>query len=137
MNNFMNYKYILLVLILAGALVGGWFYMNKEKEMAPAKSFDPSLVTKNDVVIIQKADAFYPSEVTIKKGTRVVWINESGNFIWPASDLHPTHEAYPGFDPEEPIDMAKAWGFTFEKVGNWNFHDHLKPNRRGVVHVTE
>ena len=65
-----------------------------------------------------------------------MFVNETkSSFVWPASDLHPTHSLYSEFDPGEPFESGKAWAFTFDKPGQWGYHDHLKPNHRGVVTV--
>ena len=45
-----------------------------------------------------KADSFDPETLTIKVGDTVEFKNESGEDKWPASNVHPTHELYPGFD---------------------------------------
>ncbi|OGI62783.1 hypothetical protein A2818_00870 [Candidatus Nomurabacteria bacterium RIFCSPHIGHO2_01_FULL_40_12] len=93
------------------------------------------IVAKGGIVVTITPNGFVPFEVTIKQGEKVVWLNESGVYAWPASDLHPTHGIYPEFDSLEPIPDGQAWVFTFDKAGAWQFHDHLKPNRRGLVRV--
>lgn len=82
-------------------------------------------------------DGFSPEEITIKKGQTVTWINETNEFRWPASDLHPSHTIYPEFDPRQPISPGRSWSFTFQKVGTWRYHNHLRPIDRGVVEVVE
>src|SRR3990167_1712372 len=99
------------------------------------KNRNNNQIAPGDVVVKVTPEGFVPTEVTIKKGDKVVWLNESGTYTWPASDLHPTHGVYPEFDPLEPIPAGQAWAFVFGKAGQWKFHDHLKPNRRGGVNV--
>jgi plastocyanin len=53
-------------------------------------------VAPKEVIIKITANGFEPEEVEITKGTKVTWINEQPNPSWPASDVHPTHEVYPG-----------------------------------------
>ena len=128
---------ILLIVVLSAVFYA--LYSKNEKGIADdyktVRSFDKSLIVPSDVVVIRKSDGFYPPEITIKKGTRVVWVNKSGRPFWPASDLHPTHELYSEFDPKEPILDGQAWAFTFERAGTWSYHDHLRPNKRGVIKV--
>lgn len=84
-----------------------------------------------------RADGFYPPDLTIKKGDSVTFTTSRANFFWPASDIHPTHGLYPGFDPKAPVDPTKSWTFKFSQVGAWKFHDHLAPSFRGVITVVD
>lgn len=94
--------------------------------------------TQGEVVVnIKPEGGFYPEKITIKKGARVVWVNKSAKFSWPASDFHPVHNIYPEFDPKEPIASGEAWAFNFDKAGLWAYHDHLAPYFTGEVNVEE
>ena len=108
---------------------------NDESKLIASTFINKNQIAPGDVVVKVTPEGFVPTEVTIKKGDKVVWLNESGTYTWPASDLHPTHGVYPEFDPLEPIPAGQAWAFVFGKAGQWKFHDHLKPNRRGGVNV--
>ena len=85
--------------------------------------------------IYRTSEGFSPSEVFIRKGESIVFINSSEEAMWPASDMHPTHEDYPLFDPREPIAPGDSWTFVFENEGVWLFHDHLRSSRTGKVRV--
>lgn len=89
--------------------------------------------------VIEMSDAgFSPRDISIKIGDRVEFRNVSSDgFFWPASNLHPTHELYPAFDPREPIAPGDIWSFTFKKRGEWSFHDHLRAEKRGTITVSE
>ncbi len=136
-----NKVLIIIFLTVALASVSYVLYLGRKKGTSygykNVQSFDKSLIVSNDIVVTGKSDGFYPSEIAIKKGTRVVWVNESGRPFWPASNLHPTHELYPEFDPKEPVPDGQAWSFTFKKIGDWPYHDHLRPSRRGIIKVTD
>ena len=80
---------------------------------------------------------YEPRSLVIKKGETVVFATAREGHHWPASNLHPTHDIYPTFDPQEPIAPDETWAFTFEEVGRWTFHDHLAPFYTGVIEVTE
>ena len=97
------------------------------------------------------ADGVYtPDMVHIRKGERVLWVNE-GSVFWPAANLHPTHKQYPGsnimkcgtdersmlFDACEAMGPGAAYSFVFDEVGEWKFHDHINPRATGVVIVEE
>jgi plastocyanin len=81
---------------------------------------------------------FSPNTLTVKKGDTVKFINNDTANHWPASAPHPTHTDYPAFDPKKAIAPSDSWSFTFDKVGNWKYHDHLNSSKfYGTVTVTE
>jgi plastocyanin len=97
---------------------------------------------------------FEPTEIEIEQGESVVFENTGQTVMWPASNIHPTHRAYPGsgielchqkineelnnpdiFDACGGIESGEVYKFTFSKPGRWRYHDHLNPNLSGVVIV--
>jgi plastocyanin len=94
-------------------------------------------VLSGEVTVSMTDSGFTPSNITIKKGTKVIFVNNGTKPIWPASNPHPTHTDYPGFDPLEGIAVGQSWSFTFDKVGVWGFHDHLLAFRGGKITVVE
>lgn len=84
-----------------------------------------------------KDGRFTPSELKIKKGDTIIWINRDSSQTWPASAIHPTHQVYPGFDALRGLSTGESYSFTFDKVGSWKYHDHLNSSVTGVVMVTE
>jgi len=88
-----------------------------------------------DSLIIITDDGFQPSNISVKKDSRVTFRNEGKNDHWPVSDNHPTGDLYPEFDPKKPISPGSSWSFTFLKTGEWGFHDHFHPEVRGVIIV--
>ena len=86
-------------------------------------------------VVRMEADSFSPSTLTVQSGETVTFENESGDDKWPASDVHPTHEEYPGFDAGRAVLDGESYEFTFERAGRWGYHDHLKPELKGTIVV--
>ncbi len=78
---------------------------------------------------------FEPKRLEVKPGDHVMFINRSDDFVWPASNIHPTHEIYPGFDPELGLEPGQSWSFVFDRPGEWRFHNHLQPNQGGLIVV--
>jgi plastocyanin len=78
---------------------------------------------------------FSPDKITIKKGQTITFVNRGKEGHWPASNIHPTHGIYPEFDPKEPIPASLSWSFTFDKTGQFRFHDHLFPKMKGMITV--
>ena len=91
---------------------------------------------KCDLVIVRFKDTgFDPSIVTVKKGQTIQWINESASKMWVASDPHPTHSDYPGFDEKKSISRGENYSFNFMNPGIWGYHNHLSPSMGGKVIV--
>src|SRR3989344_4424364 len=95
---------------------------------------DTSVAT---AVVINENGNFSPSEAKIKKGGTVTWVNKGQNPVWPASNPHPIHTDYPGFDASRGLANGESYSFTFDKVGSWGYHNHLNPGMRGEVKVVE
>ncbi|MBX4186960.1 MAG: cupredoxin domain-containing protein [Candidatus Doudnabacteria bacterium] len=108
---------------------------NPEPPVTPPVT--PPASTSAMKVITYTSTGFSPATVTIKKGTTVNFVNNSSGNVWPASDPHPSHTDYPGFDPRQAIPAGQSWAFTFDKVGTWGYHNHLNPAKRGSITVTE
>lgn len=104
--------------------VSAWF----SKTSARNKPVDALIVT------LEK-DGFHPASIRVVQGAQVTFVNHTNKTMWPASNLHPTHEIYPEFDPKAPIAPGESWVFTFTKSGVWRYHDHLRPTFTGSVLV--
>lgn len=88
------------------------------------------------VVIEMTAWGFQPQFVTLDNNSTVIFINKDSKAHWPASDVHPTHDLYPEFDPQKSVEAGQSWPFRPKKVGVWRFHDHLFPHFNGTLTVT-
>jgi plastocyanin len=79
---------------------------------------------------------FAPKTLIIAKGGTVTFINKSTQNMWVASDPHPTHTGYPGFDAKKSVANGAVYTFTFDKVGSWNYHNHVSsPQHSGTIIV--
>ena len=105
---------------------------------SPKDQTKNSISNNSESIQIDYTNGQYtPSEVTIKVGQTVTFNNKGDDLIWPASNIHPTHEIYPDFDPQKPLNPNNSWSFTFTKPGIWKFHDHLMPQLIGEITVEE
>src|SRR3989344_678025 len=75
-------------------------------------------------------DGFEPQTVTLDQNSTVLFLNKDKVDRWPASNIHPTHDVYPEFDPQKSIPPGSSWAFKPKKTGEWKFHDHLLPHFR-------
>jgi len=80
-------------------------------------------------------DGFHPQTLTINSGDTVRWENKSSDDAWPASNVHPTHLLYPGFDAKKPVLPGDSYSFTFTKTGTWGYHNHLEPDVQATIVV--
>jgi plastocyanin len=80
---------------------------------------------------------FTPSIVTIRQGQTVLFINSTKEKMWIASDPHPSHSGYPGFDQKTSVGPGGTYQFTFQEIGKWGFHNHLNPVRGGRIIVKQ
>lgn len=138
LNNFImsvSLRYFVII-----ALSVGFF-------MVPHFGFAHELGTQT----IHMSDIGYePQNVTISVGESVVFENVGSKSMWPASNIHPTHRAYPGsdielcdqpkqrkelFDACRGIIPGETYEFVFDQPGRWRYHDHLNPEFTGVIVV--
>lgn len=149
----MNTKALSLIAVAILGLLGIYFIFRPKTESSDLKhnhavnsSFDYAFGevihpvnhhedSKNKIAM--RSVGFEPSTLTVEKGTKVIFRNDEIKDRWPASDPHPAHSIYPEFDPKVPIKSADQWLFVFDKVGEWNFHDHLYPEFKGTIKVVE
>ena len=123
------------IVLVGGAVIASALFLGKEHTGSTGNPPDAALLGDPQHRIRMTNNGFEPSEIRVRAGDVVQWINNDTVNRWPASDLHPTHGIYPAFDPQRPIAPGDSWSFQFEKMGNWKFHDHLKPLFHGIVYV--
>ncbi len=133
----MNTKFLIVGVVVAVVVaLGGWWFLSQQEAEPSNQNTNQEVIGEPAVTIVRTSDGYEPKEVTIKKGDIVAFVNESGEFHWPASDLHPTHGVYPEFDPLRPIADGEEWKFKFDKEGVWKYHDHIRANKTGTITVT-
>ena len=76
---------------------------------------------------------FVPERLDIVTGDEVVFLNASDQPVWPASNIHPTHEILPSFDPQQVIRPGESWSYRFAENGYWRYHNHIEPSETGLV----
>ncbi len=106
-------------------------------------------VDEDENVVTYTSDGFSPSTITIKQGETVTW-ESKGPDMWVGSNEHPTHTNYAGTSRSEHCadDSTAAtrfdscadvdeYEFTFNKTGEWGYHNHLLTGHTGTVVVKE
>lgn len=128
---------LVVIVLVAGA--GYWFWTTQASDKSSVRTELPggTEVPEGAHVVTLTKDGFVPSELSIRVGETVAFRSTNGDLFWPASNLHPSHGIYPEFDPLGPVQPDNVWSFTFDKPGEWKYHDHLAPYFTGVITVTE
>lgn len=123
-----------VIVLLIGGGVGLSKLKKVEKTVDLLATTTPATLTSTTTILITSS-GFSPKDITVLKGSTVVFKNTDTKEHWPASDPHPNHTVYPEFDSKKSILPDQSWSFVFDKVGNWKYHDHKFALRRGVVSV--
>lgn len=155
----MNRKELTLIVLVAAVIALGWIIYGKNISSNPQnvtlqqKQQSAALATaqasgffidKTYVVIVTYTDSgFSPSEVTIPKGSAIIFRNYSSGKLRVASNPHPAHNGYPTtggcvgstFDSCDNIPTKVSWSFVFDSPGTWGYHNHLNPDKGGTVKV--
>ncbi len=80
-------------------------------------------------------EGFSPQDMKIPAGGAVVFHNTGTKAHRPASDPHPEHTDYYGFDSLVGVSPGSTYTFTFTKVGTWKYHDETDPTKTGTITV--
>src|SRR5579864_3483727 len=107
-------KYFLIALVLVILIGGGYFIFKGQNSAQPQPSTStqntqqspqptsmksqPSTATASGNAVSYTANGFEPHSLTIKAGQTVTWTDKDSDDLWVASNPHPTHTDYPGFD---------------------------------------
>lgn len=92
---------------------------------------------KNTAAVEYNGQGFNPKSITVKVGDTVTWTNKDTDKLWVASNPHPVHTDYSGFDALKAIPTGETYSFTFTKVGTWGYHNHLEPDKKGEIIVEQ
>ena len=120
-----------------------------DRSQAPTENqTEPSQNNTNATVVTYTESGFQPQEITVEQGETVVWESSSSRPMWVGSDQHPVHTEYAGTSLNEHCNngdqTSKAFDqcssgdrftFTFEKTGEWGYHNHRYSQHTGTVTV--
>ena len=132
----MNNKVLLAGLLIF--LAGGVFLLTNQSRQQtsatnPRQEGQPTQVPKEEIVTLTES-GFFPQTLTVKAGTKVVWLNQRKDTATVDSAGHPIHLSYPPlnlgtFKPGEQLFLV------FNEKGTYKYHNHLSPNQLGTVVV--
>lgn len=130
----MNKKAILLIVPV---VLIAFFGVYKITGLGDKVTLGNNEILEGEVTMQMGEDNYAPTDITIRVGTTVTFINNSESLRWPASDLHPSHLIYSEFDSKAPVKIGERYSFTFNKPGEWGYHDHLAPYITGIINVVD
>lgn len=109
---------------------------------------EPATDKSGDHTVYLTESGFQPSELTIQQGETVTWIKNASSSMWVGSDRHPTHTQYAdstlrehcqnGDQTVAAFDQCQTgdrFSFTFEKMGEWSYHNHKNAGQSGTILV--
>lgn len=138
----MKKKILILVFTLAAGAIAFVVFVFSAPVASPKLQDAPisggSQLPEGEVVVVEVVmddEGYQPNTITLKAGQAVRFVNKSSSNRWPASNIHPTHDLYPEFDPQKELKPGETWTFTFRKKGTWRMHDHLFSYMKGIVTV--
>ena len=135
----MSKKVIIVAIVVAIVVIGGGLLLFAPMHKAPTKTdtmdmhkssqTDDKAVATNSVVV--QDFAFSPANITVKKGTTVTWTNQD-------SAAHTVTETDGKAGPDSgDVAHGKAYSFTYDTVGTFNYNCSIHPEMTGTVTVTE
>lgn len=133
-------KKALATAIIIIAAIGIFLFLKKEGSLenqlspTPTAISSPQATTRTHTINISES-GFNPTELTIKRGDSVRFVNTGRRNQWPASGVHPIHQICPGLNPLEAIQPGESFSFTVNEVKECPIHDHLFPSVRGKITV--
>jgi len=77
-------------------------------------------------LVVYRNGSFSPDRLDVGPGDIVAFVNESDSAMWPASNIHPTHEILSEFDAGK---LVAPGGF-------WRYHNHLLFSSSGLAVVS-
>lgn len=90
---------------------------------------------KKENIVVYTDSGFSPNKLEVSLGSTVVFKNESSVLMWVASSPHPIHTDYPEFDARKGYAKGVNYSFTFGRVGEFKYHNHLNPSKFGSIVV--
>lgn len=135
-------------MVILALLAGGiYFLTQKSADTAPEQleelqeqgqsNLDGSSgdEAEQGISVTYNESGYSPAKITIKKGTKVTFVNNSSRSMWTASDPHPVHTDHSDFDPRKGSGRGDSYSYSFNESGTYNYHNHLFTSHRGSVVV--
>jgi plastocyanin len=127
---------VLVVIVVIGGLILG---VRRTKTIHHSAACDKvekeltSLLTGSNVMYYK--GCFVPQALTIKPGTSIIFTDYGDDKMWVATDPYPKENGLRGFNSGQAWAKGQSYGYTFEKVGTYGYHNHVIPSDTGTIVV--
>lgn len=147
-------QYLLIAFLACIVAVSGCTDNGGPEDATPDSSQpDDTVPTQNNEsdsthTVTFTGNGFQPADLTVDQGDTVVWESNADTSMWVASDRHPSHTNYAGSSlnqhcqngdqTEAAFDQCSTgdrFTFTFEKNGEWSYHNHQPFIQGGTITV--
>lgn len=136
----MNKNILALSIVVVILILGGFYFVmgkgtNPNLNQNLTKTVTPTqTVTSKEIKLT--ATGFEPKTVTVKQGTMVRWVNESGKDGTVNSDPYPYNSMWKFLNLGTFPDKSGV-SLIFDKVGVYTYHNQLSPDQTGTINVTK
>lgn len=144
------WQWVIIYLIIGGIIYAGiyYFFIAKKggynqsgyqnqpatQQTSPTSVTESPTVQQSENTVTLTSSGFSPSNLTIKAGQTIIWVNKSGESATVNSNPHPVHTDYPPLNLGD-FPNGGTLSLTFDKPGTFGYHNHLNPSQRGTITV--
>lgn len=128
---------VVFIGILISIFIRGKTSQNKMSAPPAQQTYQPAQTGMQKEAITNVTlgkDGFNPKTITVKIGTRVTWMNNSGSTATVNSAPHPVHNLFP-FLNLGSFENGSSVQAVFERAGTYKYHNHYSPSQTGMVIV--
>jgi len=87
-------------------------------------------IAKNEIVFTDKG--YVPSELTVSKGTEIIFTNLTPLFMNPYGSVEGGIDS---FDAKTNIQSNQSWKVILNTEGTWTYQDHTNKGKTGTIIV--
>src|SRR3989338_2310045 len=133
-------KNIAVFLVLIVVLIGGYFIFrsNPNPDLTATDNSmmenDKTTMMAETATVTYADDVFTPSEIKVKVGDKLKFVNNGTSEIEIASGPHPTHTSYPAFESGS-LAPGATYEFTATEKVTIMYHNHLNAKAFGKIIV--
>ena len=130
----------IILIVGVGLLLSGCYHETGNGDKAPTTQTAPAGdnstgETEDGATVHYSGSGFSPSSISVEVGETVTFVNDGSGSMWVASSKHPTHKDLAGFDQLKGSGNGTSYSYTFEKIGEWSYHNHKSASHQGKVIV--
>ncbi len=139
MSNKIIIALVVLIVVVGGILLLVTGQKKSSSEMTssnPSQQTNPANSPQNqqNATVTLTNSGFDPATLTVKPGTRVIWVNKMGEAATVNSAEYPNNLAYPPLNLGE-FNTGSSVQLVFDKPGTYKYYDYKHRTNTGVIIV--